>query len=64
MLACSEIRAAREAECYRSFPLEWLRKRCVTSTATRSTQNMFPAQGAACVAEVFERCMADTRPFS
>lgn len=63
VLACSEIRAAREAECYRSFPFEWLRKRCVSSIATRSTKNMFPTQGAACVTEVFDRCMADTRPF-
>ncbi|CEG48571.1 metalloprotease family [Plasmopara halstedii] len=59
LLACSEIRSARESECYHRAKLlatllpdvkyfreitQWLNTRCVREHAIRSTSSMFPAE--------------------
>jgi len=62
-LAYSEVRAAREAECHYTPQLcSWFKKQCVQSTATRSTATIFPTEGAACVAAVFEKAYRDVGP--
>jgi len=62
-LAYSEVRAAREAECNRFFPFEWLKSECVKHNATRSTKNLFPRDAAKCVDDVFLRAFEDHAPF-
>ena len=77
-LACSEIRAAREAECLSSIVPKWngekinvpwpvqmfTKEGCVMSNATTATQAMFPGDvGAACVKKMFDQCYRDTVPF-
>jgi hypothetical protein len=61
-LAYSEVRAARAAECSNTYSI--FRDQCVKSKAVQATQNLFPAdQARQCLQRVFERAMADTRPF-
>jgi hypothetical protein len=77
-LACSEIRAAREAECLTAMELEWngktldtpwpvsafTKKGCTKRLATAATQNMFPGHvGETCVEKMFEQCYKDRVPF-
>jgi hypothetical protein len=54
-LACSEGRAAAQAECVDSMPL--LRRRCVRLMATQSTQLVFPEEGKTAVEAVLSECM-------
>lgn len=54
-LGCSEIRAAKAAECSKVWP-EWLRKRCIKSIASTSTNMVFPDYGSRCVDAVFSLC--------
>eukprot|EP00903_Cladosiphon_okamuranus_P017858 g16435.t1 len=64
-LAYSEVRAAREAECSkasRSFLCSFFRKKCVRSTAARSTEGLFPGMGAGCVDSVFDAAYQDEGP--
>nr|CCA17587.1 metalloprotease family M76 putative [Albugo laibachii Nc14] len=78
ILACSEIRAARESECYqKAFALqkllpeskllktmsEWKNKRCVRRHAIRSTQSMFPDEAVDDVDKMLEMCYSDQAPF-
>lgn len=55
-LACSEVRAAREAECKYSF---WGKERCARRLATVSTTHIFPGCGGECVDRVFDACFRD-----
>ena len=74
-LACSEIRAARAAECFNKEPglcklsNEWIQslchsytKRCVRKTAKEATAAMFPDEADVLVDEVFDRCFDDRIP--
>ena len=65
-LAYSEVRAAREAECFRGFfPFEFMRQSCVRDCAIRSTSNLFPKhQAAICVDAVISKGMKDLQPLS
>ncbi|EEY54858.1 metalloprotease family M76, putative [Phytophthora infestans T30-4] len=78
ILACSEIRSARESECYQKAKLletvlpdveffkksaRWLNSRCVREHAVRSTSSMFPAEAHDEVDKMFEQCYADLSPF-
>jgi hypothetical protein len=75
LLACSEVRSAREAECFektlalcesssllRGLCDKWTR-RCVRQTADRATSSMFPEGGRGYVGEMFEECYQDRSPF-
>ena len=75
-LACSEVRANRNAECRYdpamlcgvlgpdSFACKWLEKKCTWRTATRATASIFPDHADGCVAEAFRRgCFEDESPF-
>ena len=72
-LACSEVRAAREADCASSaapsfaakfLPSydEWVLKRCSRSKALAATSALFPKDAPRCIDEVFARCFDDTFP--
>ncbi|DBA04406.1 TPA: hypothetical protein N0F65_010002 [Lagenidium giganteum] len=78
VLACSEIRSARESECYHKAQIlatlmpkveffqksaEWLNQRCVREHATRSTESMFPKEARRDVEKMFDQCYADRSPF-
>uniref|UniRef100_M4C0K3 Mitochondrial inner membrane protease ATP23 n=1 Tax=Hyaloperonospora arabidopsidis (strain Emoy2) TaxID=559515 RepID=M4C0K3_HYAAE len=78
ILACSEIRSARESECYQKAKLlekvlpnveffqkstRWLNERCVREHAIRSTSSMFPAEARKEVDKMFDQCYADHSPF-
>jgi hypothetical protein len=63
-LAYSEVRAARAAECSDANTYSLLVNSCVRHKAWQATQNLFPAEKARqCLQKVFDRAMADTRPF-
>ena len=72
-LACSEVRAAREAECSEStylkaFPIpdiarSYLHRRCTRQHATSATGAMFPQRAESCIEAAFERCFNDFVPF-
>jgi len=62
-LAFSEVRAAREAECNRFFPCQWLKTQCIKYNATRATANLFPEDAAKCVESVLRKAIADKAPF-
>lgn len=62
-LACTEVRAAREAECNRFFPIDWLKQQCVRYHAVRSTRNLFPNEALKCVDKVQSEAMKDLTPF-
>ena len=72
-LACSEVRAAREAECsettyLKAFPLpdvarSFLHKRCTRQHATQATRAMFPMRAESCIEAAFARCFNDHVPF-
>lgn len=61
-LAYSEVRAAREAECFSST--RFFKTICVKDRATIATKNMFPSKGQDCVRQVFEDAMNDRTPFT
>lgn len=61
-LAYSEVRAAREAECFSST--RFFKAVCVKDRATIATKNMFPSKGQECVRQVFEDAMKDHTPFT
>ncbi|RMX62142.1 hypothetical protein KXD40_008507 [Peronospora effusa] len=78
ILACSEIRSARESECYQRAKLlervlpdvkffqksaRWLNARCVREHAVRSTSSMFPAGARDEVDKMFNQCYTDYSPF-
>lgn len=60
-LAYSEVRAAREAECFSST--RFFKALCVKDRATIATKNMFPSKGQDCVRQVFENALKDQTPF-
>jgi hypothetical protein len=62
-LAGTEIRAAREAECNRTFPLAALKELCIEYHATRSTANLFPEDAAKCVRRQMKTASKDMAPF-
>ena len=73
--AYSEVRAAREAECYvdptttKKSRLPFaspalLTEMCVKQKAIGATQNLFPWKGRGCVGTVFRQAYDDPRPFS
>ena len=57
----SQIRAAREAECRNITSAEQLHQ-CIRAHAVEATRTFYPRKGEACVAEMFERAMADFAP--
>eukprot|EP01040_Poterioochromonas_malhamensis_P008488 gene8488-9184_t len=59
-LASSEVRAAKNGECfrYRHFP-SFIQNSCIKKTAIASTCNIFPSEGENCVKRVFERSIED-----
>ena len=61
-LAYTEVRAAREAECNRYFPVAWLKNYCIKDAATRSTSNLFGRDSYKCVDRVFDTALADEQP--
>lgn len=61
-LAYTEVRAAREAECNRPFPVTWLRDYCIKDMATRSTKNIYGKDSHKCVERVFDSARADEEP--
>lgn len=61
-LAYSEVRAAKAAEC-RSSRHPHLQSYCVKQKAICATNNLFPAEGRACIQKVFDHAFADNRPF-
>jgi hypothetical protein len=78
-LACSEIRAAREAECLSEMVLKWngekvdapwpvssfTKEGCTKRLATAATQAMFPGSvGEECVEKMFKKCYKDMVPFN
>ncbi|KAF0684903.1 Aste57867_23147 [Aphanomyces stellatus] len=77
VLACSEVRSARESECYEKaqalcnnpqFGLvnkgcEWWVKKCVKQNAVLATSSLFPADAEKHVTRVFDTCYADKAPF-
>ena len=61
-LAYTEVRAAREAECNRPFPVTWLKDYCIKDAATKSTANIFGPDAHKCVDRVFEEANKDESP--
>jgi len=61
-LAYSEIKAAREAECFKTPSL--FRNLCIKNKAITATNNMFPNKGKHCVNRMFDRAMKDIHPIS
>jgi inner membrane protease ATP23 len=62
ILAKSEVRAAREAECA-GATMSFTKRYCAKEKARVATKNMFPDVGLQCVAAVFEEAMLDKAPF-
>ncbi|CAK5131436.1 unnamed protein product [Aphanomyces euteiches] len=77
ILACSEVRSARESECFNTaeamcnnpqFSMlnrgcEWYIKRCVKKNAVKATSSLFPDEADKLVHDVFGKCYADKAPF-
>ncbi|CAK4079033.1 unnamed protein product [Aphanomyces euteiches] len=77
ILACSEVRSARESECFNTaeamcnnpqFSMlnrgcEWYIKRCVKKNAVKATSSLFPDEADKLVHDVFDKCYADKAPF-
>lgn len=63
-LACSEIRAAQNGECWKTTKtfFGYAKSNCVREKAKAATCNMFPKQGSAAVDKVFSECYADAKP--
>lgn len=61
-LAYSEVRAAKAAECRSSWHPH-LQSYCVKQKAICATNNLFPAEGRACIQKVFDHAFRDNRPF-
>jgi hypothetical protein len=56
-LACSEVRAAKFAECNASWELGGVKKRCARNFAKMSTRMVFgPVDGSLCVDHVLNEC--------
>jgi hypothetical protein len=58
-LAYSEIRAARNGECFQYAWFPWWQERCVKEHASRSTSNLFPGKGDDCVARMMKKAFED-----
>jgi hypothetical protein len=56
------VRAAREAECARYFPFQFMKDHCVKHHATQSTSNLLGKDAGACVERVFLEAYADMHP--
>lgn len=75
-LARSEVRAAREAECYAPplsrmttsiggiEPSSWWIRRCIKQSAAQATTNIFEVEGKRCVQRVFEKALGDGMPWA
>jgi hypothetical protein len=60
-LAYSEVRAAKQAECYGGW---FTSSQCVSQKAFTATQNLFPVQASRqCVQNVLQAALRDDRPF-
>jgi hypothetical protein len=60
-LAYSEVRAAKQAECYGGL---FTSSQCVSQKAFTATQNLFPARASQqCVQNVLQTALRDDRPF-
>jgi len=64
-LAYSEVRAARQAECSTLVDTSWYpyQSWCIRQKSLTATHNLFPQTGRQCINRVFDKAMADTRPF-
>eukprot|EP00638_Chattonella_subsalsa_P004086 CAMPEP_0117756486 /NCGR_PEP_ID=MMETSP0947-20121206/14110_1 /TAXON_ID=44440 /ORGANISM="Chattonella subsalsa, Strain CCMP2191" /LENGTH=230 /DNA_ID=CAMNT_0005576089 /DNA_START=99 /DNA_END=791 /DNA_ORIENTATION=+ len=71
-LAYSEVRAARESECfYRnylgSYGPAWFKEKmtetCIEKNAINATKSIFPNQASTCVASIFSEALKDMEPF-
>ena len=58
-LAFSEIKAARNAECFRYRFFPWIQDACITGIATSATKNVFPEEGEECVKRMFNIAKKD-----
>ncbi|ETW02369.1 hypothetical protein, variant 1 [Aphanomyces invadans] len=77
VLACSEVRSARESECYEKAQAlcknpqltvllqgcEWWVKKCVKQNAVLATSSLFPNDAEKHVDKVFDACFNDHSPF-
>ena len=63
-LAYTEIRAAREAECDKYFPFDFLKERCIRDHAKASTANLHSDNANQCVNKVYEKAVRDLQPWS
>jgi hypothetical protein len=61
LLAYSEVRAARDAECEGSLT-SFTKGMCAKEKASVATKNMFPSDGRGCVCDVFDKAMSDLSP--
>jgi len=61
-LAYSEVRAAREAECFNSLTA-FTANICAKDKAVNATRNMFPESGRKCVCDIFDEAIKDHAPF-
>ena len=61
-LAYSEVRAAREAECFNSLTA-FTGNICAKDKAVTATRNMFPESGRKCVCDIFDEAINDHAPF-
>jgi len=61
-LAYSEVRAAREAECFNSLTA-FTANICAKDKAVTATRNMFPESGRKCVCDIFDEAIKDHAPF-
>lgn len=60
-LACTEIRAAANAECKGPFLFDWMRQKCIKENAVNSTKNFF-ADADKCVDRMYSKAMQDDSP--
>eukprot|EP00501_MAST-03F_sp_TOSAG23-6_P002126 GSMAST32.ASY1.ANO1.2222.1 assembled CDS len=76
-LACSEIRANRDGECYSKYAeqdnkgmyfvqklMKYKERTCTLNSAIRATQSFFPEKAEKCVKTVFEECFQNRIPFA
>ena len=64
-VAHSEIRAAREANCHRSYLSYFFNKEdCIKRHANASTDTLYKGRGSECVKEAYDSAMRDLEPFA
>ena len=62
-LAYSEVRAARNGECMGGiYTIPYFQKKCAMTKANKSTYNIFPLEGPACVQRVLDKAFEDHDP--